>query len=556
MTAWSASEAPSTSHGQTTYAYPAHYYQQDQQQQQQQHQQHQQHQQLPDQPPLYTQQEESYDDHDDDGDGDDDDESDDGDVFAFGPPSTGDKDPQPHQMHYSQQQKQQQQQQQQLQQQQLMSQNEHLSAAQLHNLVAAAGLSPAASGPLSGSVLSSIPEFPTAPNSLSSHAHAHANAHDQPSQPSHPNHPNHLPETASSYEYEPAGPNSYSMQPIPVSPTGITDPQHQHQQHQQQITPNLDSITYSHPAREPVQVALPTTADSYDSSLHFPAPLKPPTSDPNTSALDLGSQTLSMSYKYTDIDPADDEEDSPYTEVRASVSNMDDPEMPTTTFRMWLLGLTLCLAGATLNIFFNFRYPAPYILPSVILLLAYPLGKALAYLLPIRKWVLPRILGGGTFTLNPGPFNVKEHVLIYMMANVAIMPAYIINAIVVAESYYGLEFGAGFEVLLTLATMLTGFGLAGVCRKFLVTPASMVWPQNLVSCTLLNTFHAEDDTDGKSGISRFRFFFYVLIGAFFWNFLPSFLFIGLSFFSWVCWIAPSQFYLSFFIFHFVLPPLP
>jgi hypothetical protein len=154
-----------------------------------------------------------------------------------------------------------------------------------------------------------------------------------------------------------------------------------------------------------------------------PARLKRIASDPNASALDLGSQTVTMSFKLTDMDLAEDEEDSPYAEVRASVSNMDDPEMPTLTFRMWFLGLILVLIGTCLNTFFNFRYPAPYFMPSVVLLIAYPLGKALAFLLPIRTWVLPRILGGGKFTLNPGPFNVKEHVLIYMMANVAICPS-------------------------------------------------------------------------------------------------------------------------------------
>lgn len=35
------------------------------------------------------------------------------------------------------------------------------------------------------------------------------------------------------------------------------------------------------------------------------------------------------------------EEDSPYPEVRASVSNIDDPEMPTLTLRMWVTGLVL-----------------------------------------------------------------------------------------------------------------------------------------------------------------------------------------------------------------------
>jgi hypothetical protein len=40
---------------------------------------------------------------------------------------------------------------------------------------------------------------------------------------------------------------------------------------------------------------------------------------------------------------SDIEEDSPYPEVRAAVSNFDDPEMPVNTFRMWLLGIIWCI---------------------------------------------------------------------------------------------------------------------------------------------------------------------------------------------------------------------
>lgn len=260
--------------------------------------------------------------------------------------------------------------------------------------------------------------------------------------------------------------------------------------------------------------------------------------DNGSSVID-GIETT-MSYKYTDMEPADDEEDSPYAEVRASVSNMDDPDMPTLTFRMWFSGIFLCIVGCCLNTFFNFRYPSPYLMPVVILLLAHPLGKACAQFLPIRTWQLPKWLGAGRFTLNPGPFNVKEHVLIYMMANVGVAPGYAMNCIVVSEQYYGLDFGPGFGILLLLATQLTGFGLCGICRRFLVWPASMVWPQNLVSCTLLNTLHAEDDADSSQGISRLRFFLYVTGGALVWSFFPSYIFMALSIFSWVCWIAPSE----------------
>ena len=40
-----------------------------------------------------------------------------------------------------------------------------------------------------------------------------------------------------------------------------------------------------------------------------------------------------------------EEEDSPFPEVRASVSNIDDPDMPAMTIRMWFVGLLLCMTS-------------------------------------------------------------------------------------------------------------------------------------------------------------------------------------------------------------------
>lgn len=47
-----------------------------------------------------------------------------------------------------------------------------------------------------------------------------------------------------------------------------------------------------------------------------------------------------------DFDDLAEEEDSPFPEVRASVSNIDDPEMPALTLRMWVLGLLLTFVSA------------------------------------------------------------------------------------------------------------------------------------------------------------------------------------------------------------------
>ncbi|THV06162.1 OPT superfamily oligopeptide transporter [Dendrothele bispora CBS 962.96] len=298
-----------------------------------------------------------------------------------------------------------------------------------------------------------------------------------------------------------------------------------------------------------------------------------------------------------------EEEDSPFPEVRASVSNIDDPDMPALTIRMWFVGLLLCLVSSALNVFFNFRSPAPSVVPLALLLISYPFGKFLSFTLPITTYRLPlprlpaflvpkapspqvsistfppdssfsQRLGHSIrsfpssfrrsfaaflkslaeprsveFSLNPGPWNIKEHVLVFIMANVAVANPYAINAIVVSEIYYEKNWGYWFSLVFVLATQLTGFGLAGLCRRFLVWPASMVWPQNLVACTLLNTLHAEEEYDDPSapasaaayrGITRYRFFMWTTIGAFVFFFFPGFIFQALSIFSFICWAAPNN----------------
>lgn len=47
--------------------------------------------------------------------------------------------------------------------------------------------------------------------------------------------------------------------------------------------------------------------------------------------------------------------DSPYLEVRAAVSNIDDPSMPVSTFRMWFLGIFFSMIISGINQFFSMR---------------------------------------------------------------------------------------------------------------------------------------------------------------------------------------------------------
>ena len=70
-----------------------------------------------------------------------------------------------------------------------------------------------------------------------------------------------------------------------------------------------------------------------------------------------------------------------------------------------------------------------------------------------------------------------------------------------------------------MSTQLIGFSIGGICKPFLVDPASMIWPSNLVYTALLNTIHSQETTGTKGigGISRGRFFTYVFIGYFFYS---------------------------------------
>jgi hypothetical protein len=50
-------------------------------------------------------------------------------------------------------------------------------------------------------------------------------------------------------------------------------------------------------------------------------------------------------------------QNSPYDEVRAVVNNNDDPNMPVSTFRSWVIGTIFVAAGGFINQYFSIRSP-------------------------------------------------------------------------------------------------------------------------------------------------------------------------------------------------------
>ena len=163
------------------------------------------------------------------------------------------------------------------------------------------------------------------------------------------------------------------------------------------------------------------------------------------------------------------------------------------------------------------------------------MGKFLERVLPTTRFHTL----GYTWTLNPGPFNIKEHVLITVMANVALSGTYVSDVIATQRIFYNQAVSGAYQLLLTLSTQLIGFSLGGLLRRFLVYPSSMIWPGALVNSALFNTLHR---TYGKPDrhISRHKFLAIAIACSFTWYFVPGFLWTGLSVFNWVCWIAPNN----------------
>lgn len=74
---------------------------------------------------------------------------------------------------------------------------------------------------------------------------------------------------------------------------------------------------------------------------------------------------------YEGFDPPDN---SPYSQVRASVSPTDDLSLSINTPRMWTLSMLFAVLGSSTNLFFSLRYPSVSISPIIALLLVHPLG--------------------------------------------------------------------------------------------------------------------------------------------------------------------------------------
>ena len=120
---------------------------------------------------------------------------------------------------------------------------------------------------------------------------------------------------------------------------------------------------------------------------------------------------------YTSLQPSKQSfefDDEAQTDVFTSiVPKTDDVNVPSFTIRVFILGTLWNILLATGNSILAFR-TTPFIIPiSVATLLAYPMGILMARVLSKHLYQT----FGVQWSFNPGPFSVKEHALITIIAS-------------------------------------------------------------------------------------------------------------------------------------------
>ncbi|KAH6893967.1 peptide transporter MTD1 [Coprinopsis sp. MPI-PUGE-AT-0042] len=206
------------------------------------------------------------------------------------------------------------------------------------------------------------------------------------------------------------------------------------------------------------------------------------------------------------------------------ISLEDDTTLPAFTFRMWFLGIGLSCFGAVLGQIFYFRPQTVYVSQLFIQIIAYILGVVLEEIIPGPGNPHPKLQRKDSRFwrfMNPGPFNIKEHVAITIFSSTAADSALAINIFAVDDLYYNIQPNAAIGIFTLIGSQLIGYGLGGVMRSFLVYPTYIVFPNLLPIVQLFDALHR-----GKKIFlqkKRVKFFWSVFAGIFVWEWFPEYI---------------------------------
>ncbi|KAF4922513.1 Oligopeptide transporter 2 [Colletotrichum viniferum] len=227
--------------------------------------------------------------------------------------------------------------------------------------------------------------------------------------------------------------------------------------------------------------------------------------------------------------------------VRTVVGFEDDPSLPVITFRSILLSTVFCTIGSTVSQLSYFRTTtAPFPVFFVILASA-PLGRLLARILP--AYTVP--LGRFSFSLNPGPFSIKEHAIIGIAANAGSQGQWATYLPTNAALYYGITINPAIALFFGWGASLLGFAFAAMVRKILIDDPEFIFPLSLQQVTLYRSMQGKSELHKSVSQKQMKVFWWILLGTFVWQFLPEYIFPFVAALAPLCWFASCNHVVNF-----------
>ncbi|URE10282.1 oligopeptide transporter [Musa troglodytarum] len=225
-------------------------------------------------------------------------------------------------------------------------------------------------------------------------------------------------------------------------------------------------------------------------------------------------------------------DDSPIEQVRLTVPPTDDNTLQVVTFRTWLIGLPICILGSVIAALSAYRQQLFYLPQVCVNIIVLIVGKLMANTLPNKVVRMPYT--NWSFSLNPGPFNLKEHVVTTILAGTnGGSPG--LDIISMSKIFYHKDIPLLPAMLLVLSVQFLGYGFAGMFMKLLVDSPYMWWPSTLVDVSFYRALH-EPEKRAKGKLSRYQFFLIVIVASFAYSIVPVYLFPSITALSFVCWI--------------------
>lgn len=227
--------------------------------------------------------------------------------------------------------------------------------------------------------------------------------------------------------------------------------------------------------------------------------------------------------------------------VREVVTWEDDPDEVCFSFRVVILSVLFILPGAFLDTMNYYRTTSAAYSVFFVQIASYWCGKWLAKVLPNKSIGLGKL----KFNLNPGPWSIKENVLITLAAASGATGNQGITPISLAEVYYKTKVNPAVSVFFMWSINFAGYAISYIARNFLIYDSQFVWPQALMQTNLFNSMKKADMHDSKGSVRAMKFFFLAIIGMTLWEFFPEYVFPMLSSLSFICWVAPNNYVANF-----------